>query len=136
MTEIIDNLKGTAKVVCSKAKKIGNIALLKMSLRSKEVDLDECFEKLGRAYYYSVNGTAKNDAKIKALMEQAQMLSASINDLKEQIAQIQDSQVCEHCASVYKKDAEFCPYCSEHKVVASSKKSQEENDEVEENDEE
>ncbi len=126
MAEFVEAVKGAIKVTCSATKKVANVTLLKVSLRSKEVDLDECFERLGRAYYVNVEKNADNDEKINMLLAQASQLSKEIHDLKQQIAQAKNSVVCTHCASIYKNDEDCCPYCSEHKVVATSKPKKEE----------
>lgn len=132
MAEFTKAVKGAVKVTCSKAKKVADVAILKVSLRSKEVDLDECFEKLGRAYYFGLDEKVDNDEKINMLVSQATRLCEEISDLKQQIAEAKNSQVCTHCASIYKKDEEFCPYCSEHKVVVTTRPKKEEDPQIEE----
>jgi uncharacterized paraquat-inducible protein A len=132
MAEFTKAVKGAVKVTCSKAKKVADVAILKVSLRSKEVDLDECFEKLGRAYYFGLNEKIENTEKLNMLVSQADKLCEDIFDLKQQIAEAKNSQVCTHCASIYKKDEEFCPYCTEHKVVASTKPKKEDDPQIEE----
>ena len=62
-----------------------------------------------------------NQEKIAMLIEQADQLCNEIDDLRQQIAKAQNTQVCTHCASIYKQGAEYCPYCTEHKVVATSR---------------
>ncbi len=132
MAEFVESIKGAVKVTCSKAKKVAGVALLKVSLRSKEVDMDECLEKLGRAYFMRTKRGISNEEKINLLLEQAEQLCKDIDDLKQQIANAQSTQVCTHCASIYKQDAEYCPYCSEHKVVATPKSTDNKPSETEE----
>jgi dephospho-CoA kinase len=76
--------------------------------------------------------SAENTEKLNMLVSQADKLCEDIFDLKQQIAEAKNSQVCTHCASIYKKDEEFCPYCTEHKVVASTKPKKEDDPQIEE----
>ena len=134
MAEMADKISKTvcnaARVAKTKAKKLANVTLLKISLRSKEVDLDECFEKLGRAFFVQAAKGIKNDEKIADLITQAELICEEISDIKQQIAEAQDSKICSHCASIYNKNADFCPYCSDHKVVATPREAEENDQET------
>lgn len=125
MAEIIDKITTTVKNVADftkeKAKLLIKITKLKVAIKSKEVDLDECFEKLGRAYYMQAVQNANNGKRIEKLVEETREISNEISTLKKELALTQEKQVCERCGSVYKKDAPFCPYCSDHKIVATPK---------------
>jgi predicted nucleic acid-binding Zn-ribbon protein len=125
MAEIIEKITSTVKNVTNftkeKTKLLVKITKLKIAIKSKEVDLDEYFEKLGRAYYMQASRGANNASKVAALVEEINKISTDISTLKNELASVQDKQICEHCGSIYKKDAPYCPFCCEHKVVATPK---------------
>jgi hypothetical protein len=56
VVEIASNVK-------DKAVDVYDVTKLKLDLRMKEADLDECFEKLGRAYYFSLKNNGNNENK-------------------------------------------------------------------------
>ena len=106
-----------ASAVKSKAKDVYDVTALKVSLKSKEANLDSCFEKLGRAYFVSVNNGG-NQEKLEALIDKAKSISQEILDLKQKIAEAQNKRVCEHCLSLIDKDASYCDGCGQ-KIVAN-----------------
>ena len=111
VSEVASNVK-------SKAKDVYDVTRLKIDLRKKEADLDECFEKLGRAYYINVKSDVNNDEKVALYMEKAEKLSSEILDLKNKIASAQNQKICNHCASLIDKKSPYCPNCGQ-KVVAN-----------------
>ena len=104
--------------VKTKAKDTYDVTLLKIDLRKKEADLDLCFEKLGRAYYVSVQNGG-NEEKLNVLLNEAKLISEEILELKNKIAVAQNKKICGHCASIIDKDASYCEGCGQ-KIVAST----------------
>ena len=123
VTKVASNVK-------TKAKDTYDVTVLKLSLRSKEADLDHCFEKLGRAYYVNVNKGTNND-KIEILLTEAKSLSKEIVDLKTKIAEAQNKRVCEHCLSLLDIDAAYCQACGQKIVVFDKSSDLDEEVEVE-----
>lgn len=115
--ERVSNVADKTKV---KAKGIYDVTKLKLELNKKEVDLDECFEKLGRAYFVQVKNKIDNSEKIETLTIKAENLSNEIFNLKKNIADAQNKKVCDHCASIIDTDAPYCSNCGQ-KVVAEKK---------------
>ena len=108
----------------TKAKELYDLTKLKIDLRKKEADLDECFEKLGRAYYVQIKRQMENSDKVTALLEKADAISQEIVEIKTNIANAQNKVICTHCASVISTDAPYCSNCGQ-KVVAEKKKENE-----------
>jgi RNA polymerase subunit RPABC4/transcription elongation factor Spt4 len=126
-TKKVTNVASNVK---TKAKDTYDITVLKLNLRSKEADLDNCFEKLGRAYYISVNKGTNND-KIKSLLLEADNLSKEIIDLKSKIATAQNKRVCEHCFSLLDNDASYCQGCGQKIVIIDKSNAFDDESEVE-----
>lgn len=114
VVEIASNVK-------DKAVDVYDVTKLKLDLRKKEADLDECFEKLGRAYYLNLKNNANNE-KIQILVEKAESISNEIYNLKDKIAIAQNQKICEHCGSLIDKEKPYCHNCGQ-KVVANEKNS-------------
>lgn len=129
MAEIIDKISKTVKSAAGYTKKKAGVAVLKATLKSREYDLDECFEKLGRAFFARAKGKAKNDEKIADLIAKADELSAEIKALKRDIANADNGNVCPHCGTVYSSKKSSCPHC-EHKMVATKKEDKAPEDEA------
>lgn len=113
VVDVADNAK-------AKAKELYDITKLKIQLRKKEVDLDECFEKLGRAYFIQVKKEIDNNKKIEALVLKAENISNEMYELKKSIAEAQGKAICDHCTSIKDADVPFCSNCGQ-KVVAEAK---------------
>ena len=129
VAEIIDKISKTVKSAAEYTKKKASISLLKATLKSREFDLDECFEKLGRAFFAQAKGKAKNDEKIANLILKADELSLEIKALKKEIAERNDSVVCPHCGTVYSSKKKSCPNC-ENKMIATKKEAETPEDET------
>lgn len=133
MAEFFKNL--TKKVtevasnVSTKAKDVYDVTLLKIDLRKKEADLDECFEKLGRTYYLNLKNNGNNE-KVDALVEKAEKLSNEILELKNKIATLQNQKICVHCGSLIDKDVSYCGNCGQ-KVVANETAEDDSNEDTE-----
>ena len=110
----------------SKAKEIYDITKLKIELRKRESALDECFERLGRAYFYHISNNNDNSDKIEKLLAKAQGLNDDICNFKNIIAEAQNKKICEHCGSLYDAEQNYCQNCGQ-KVVAKAKEDKEEN---------
>lgn len=128
MAEMLDKISKKVVLVAdsakAKAKELYDITKLKIELRKKEVDLDECLEKLGRAYFVQVKREIDNTEKIEALVSRAENISNEIYELKKSIADAQDKKICEHCTSLVDADAPYCTNCGQ-KVVAKAIKEEE-----------
>ncbi len=129
MAEIIKKISKTVKSAAGYTKKKASVAVLKATLKSREFDLDECFEKLGRAFFAQAKGKAKNDEKIANLILKAEELTLEIKELKKEIAKSNEKKVCNHCGTVYSSKKECCPHC-EHKMVATKKEDKAPKDET------
>lgn len=129
VAEIIKKISRTVKSAAGYTKKKASLAVLKATLKAREFDLDECFEKLGRAFFAQAKGKAKNDEKIANLILKADELSFEIKTLKKEIAKNNEKVVCEHCGAVYDAKKECCPYC-EHKMIATKKENKTPEDET------
>ena len=116
-TNKVTNLAKEAKV---KVKELTDITKLKIELKTKESDLDECFEKLGRAYFFDAKKLSDNSEKMSNLVLVASALSQEIIELKEAIALAQNKKICPHCGSLKDNDAPYCKSCGQ-KVVAVKK---------------
>lgn len=121
--KISDKVVDFAKATKQKAKEISESTKLNIELKSKESDLDTCFEKLGRAYFVQVNASVENSQKINALLERARTISGEILELKQKIATTHNKKICEHCATIVDKDVPYCEACGQ-KLVAERKKEQ------------
>ena len=117
ITKKVADVADNARV---KAKELYDVAKLKIEIRKKEADLDECLEKLGRAYFVQVKRDIDNSEKIELLVQKAENISNEIYALKKNVADAQTKKICEHCASIIDTDAPFCPNCGQ-KVVAEAK---------------
>lgn len=116
-TKKVASIADTAK---NKTKELYDVTKLKVELGKKEVDLDECFEKLGRAYFVQKKREKDNNDKIDALLEKANTLSNEIYEIKKSIADAQNKKICDHCISIIDTDAPYCSNCGQ-KVVAEKK---------------
>lgn len=123
VTEVASNIK-------TKAKDTYDVTVLKLSLRSKEADLDHCFEKLGRAYYVNVNKGTNND-KVEELLTEAKSLSKEIVDLKTKIATAQNKRICEHCFSLLESDATYCQACGQKIAIIDKSNAFDDESEIE-----
>ena len=113
----VASVADTAK---TKAKGIYDVAKLKIELGKKEFDLDECFEKLGRAYFIYIKKDNDSSGKVEELISKAEILSTEIYNLKKNIADVQGKKICDHCASIIDTDAPYCTNCGQ-KIVAEKK---------------
>ena len=116
VVEIASNVK-------DKAVDVYDVTKLKLDLRMKEADLDECFEKLGRAYYFSLKNNGNNE-KVESLIKTAEAISNEINDLKKKISLAQNKKICEHCRSIIDANKPYCQNCGQ-KVVINEKNANE-----------
>jgi hypothetical protein len=117
-----------ASTVKTKAKDVYDITALKVNLKGKEANLDSCFERLGRAYFVSINNGGNQD-KLEALVNKAKSISQEILELKQKIAEAQNKRICEHCFSLIDNDALYCDGCGQ-KIVANQSTAKS-NDDVE-----
>ena len=123
MADFLKNLTNKVSEIAAnvknKAVDVYDITKLKLDLRKKEADLDECFEKLGRAYYLNLKFNGNNE-KVEVLLETAESISNEINDLKKKIAFVQNKKICVHCGSIIDKNKPYCQNCGQ-KVVVNEK---------------
>lgn len=124
MAEVFENFSKKVVDITNKAKTKAkgfyDVTKLKVDLKTKEVDLDECLEKLGRAYFVQVKKEIDNSEKINALLLEAEQLYADVASLKNSIAEAQNKKVCEHCSSLFDANQPYCQNCGQ-KVVAENK---------------
>ncbi len=124
MAEVFEKISKKVVTVAdnakAKAKELYDITKLKFELRKKETDLDEHFEKLGRAYFVQAKKGIDNSEKIEALLLKAENASNEILDLKKSIADAQNKKICELCTSIIDVNAPYCSNCGQ-KVVAEAK---------------
>lgn len=112
---------GIADCTKERVKVLYDLTKIKIEIRNKEAELDDCFERLGRVYFVHIKNKADNEKKIDALAAKAEKLSSEIIQLKEQLAKAQNKKICTHCASLLDIDAPYCEYCGQ-KIVAEAKK--------------
>lgn len=112
---IWDNIaKGVSDAASYTAKKTGELttlAKMKYSLHSEESKLSECFEEIGKLYYaYQREGT-DYISEIAALISEADLIKTNIACIKEEIAQLQNSAICQACGAKIDASMCFCPVC-------------------------
>ena len=125
MAEFFDKVSkkigDAANYAAEKTEKLVSSAKLTFELKKEEADLDECFERLGRAFFTQAkNGVAK-DGKIAELIAEADARSEKIKNLKIEIAKAKNKKICPHCSSIIESDAPYCSRCGS-KIVADEKK--------------
>lgn len=68
-----------------KSQELAQNAKIKISIASKQGDLNELLMKLGEYYYNSVNGEENLDEEVKSLVEEIKTVKEAINQLNEQV---------------------------------------------------
>lgn len=129
MAKIVSDIKKSVVAVTQtakkKTKKIAESTKLKLDIKMEESNLEHCFEMLGRAVYAN-SKNPNNEARIEALMAQADRISTIIKEYKTRLAYLQDKEICVHCESVIERGSP-CAYCSEKIVVNKKEPEAEEN---------
>ena len=120
MKKIFSQIKRGAGFVASKTKKLAISAQLKLDIKLNEADLTECFERLGRLYYYQEKNEIDNSKKIEMTIAKCEEITEKIEELKLALAELENKTLCEHCGSVIKMDAPYCSKCGQ-KIVATKK---------------
>ncbi|MBQ8162985.1 MAG: zinc-ribbon domain-containing protein [Clostridia bacterium] len=90
-----------------------NIAKLKLKLATKQADLDEAYENLGRALFIQISDGTDMDEEIAALVAKVDKLNTEIEKSEREIAQLQGKRVCVSCGKINSKSATYCGKCGE-----------------------
>lgn len=114
-----DIAKGMSDAASFTVKKTGeftNLAKMKYALHSEESKLSECFEEIGKLYYaYQREGT-DYVSEIAALIAEADLIKATVAEMKEEIAKLQNNAICSGCGTKIDVGMAFCPVCGEKQV--------------------
>ena len=100
-----------AGVVAKKTGELTNIAKIKITLKSEEVKLSECFEEIGRLYYAHLHDGADNAEEIGSIVSEADSIVVKIADANAELAKLQKIVVCPGCGEKISDEAVFCQYC-------------------------
>ena len=109
-----DIAKGMSDAASFTVKKTGeftSLAKMKYALHSEESKLSECYEEIGKLYYaYQREGT-DYVSEIAALIAEADLIKATVTEMKEEIAKLQNNSICSGCGAKIDSGMAFCPVC-------------------------
>lgn len=129
MSEFWSNLGRKVNSVSSSAAKkvdeLTSLAKLNLSLREKENDLEECFEKLGSLVYDKVRRSYETDEEVAACIDRADALIADINRIKAELKKAKKTKTCENCGKDTGSEAKFCSACGVEFATAEEAGSEE-----------
>jgi hypothetical protein len=100
-----------ANVVAKKTGELTNIAKIKITLKSEEAKLSECFEEIGRLYYAHLHDGVDNAEEIGSIVSEADGIVAKVADVSAELAKLQKSVVCPACGEKISDEAAFCQFC-------------------------
>lgn len=100
-----------ASVVAKKTGELTSIAKIKITLKSEEVKLSECFEEIGRLYYAGLKDGADNAEEVSAVVSEADGIVTKIAEINAELARLQKIVVCPGCGEKISDEAAFCQYC-------------------------
>ncbi len=106
MAEMLDK-------IAQKTSGVLNIAKYKIKLATKQADLDEAYEELGRVLFIQISDGTDMDEKIAALVAKADKLNTEIEKIQQEIAILQGKPVCASCGKVNAKSATYCGNCGD-----------------------
>lgn len=109
-----DIAKGMSDAASFTKKKTGeftNIAKMKYALHSEETKLSECYEEIGKLYYAYQREEVDYVAEIAALIAEADIIKMTIDEMKAEIAKLQNNVICENCGSKIDSSMAYCPVC-------------------------
>lgn len=101
-------------VSSSAAKKVDSlttIAKLNLSLREKENDLEDCFEKIGSLVYDKIKKSYETDEEVAACIDEAEKLLEDIAKIKADLRRAKKTKSCPDCGKDSSVEAKFCSVC-------------------------
>lgn len=115
MSEFWNNLGRKVNSVSSSAAKkvdeLTTLAKLNLSLREKENDLEECFEKIGSLVYDKIRKSYETDEEVAACVDEADKLFEEISKIKAELRKAKKTKVCGECGKENASEAKFCSAC-------------------------
>ncbi|MBO5109588.1 MAG: zinc ribbon domain-containing protein [Clostridia bacterium] len=101
-------------VSSSAAKKVDSlttIAKLNLSLREKENDLEDCFEKIGSLVYDKIKKSYETDEEVAVCIDEAEKLLEDIAKIKADLRRAKKTKSCPGCGKDSSVEAKFCSVC-------------------------
>ena len=101
-------------VSSSAAKKVDSlttIAKLNLSLREKENDLEDCFEKIGSLVYDKIKKSYETDEEVAVCIDEAEKLLEDIAKIKADLRRAKKTKSCPDCGKDSSVEAKFCSVC-------------------------
>ena len=108
-----DTVVKTGKTVGEKAKEITDVTKLRYEIHTKETELAEAYQKIGKKYYDEHK--ADDVLTEPELFEKIGEAKDRIKELKEQVADAQGDGYCPQCGTRMPQNAQFCPKCGAKK---------------------
>lgn len=109
--ELQKGVTDAASFTAKKTTELTDLARLKINIHSEENKLERCFTEIGRAYYNSKKSGEDASSEISTLIMQADKISADIDNLKRETAQLRRVSFCFSCGAEVSDDCVFCPTC-------------------------
>lgn len=115
MSDFWNNLtrkvNSASTAAAKKVDELTSIAKLNLSLREKENDLEECFERIGSLVYDKVRRSYETDEEVAACIKQADDLFDEIAKIKAELRKAKKTKSCPSCGKDVAADAKFCSAC-------------------------
>lgn len=137
--EFIDKLKNmgceTYKYTAEKTSKIAKETKLKMKISQNKSDIEDIYEKIGKAIYQEHIREEKTDIKqeVEQYCSQIDFLCDEIEDIQIQLLNLKDKKKCNICAKEMNIEDKFCPQCGNEQPKVEFKEVEIVNEDVENN---
>lgn len=101
----------TARCVGQRAGQLVDVAKLNMKIFDLKTDINELLRKIGLVVYSTHLGSDSGQAGLSAMLTELDGKHAAIEELKERIAVLKDTQDCPHCDASCGRGDKFCKNC-------------------------
>lgn len=109
--DITKGMSDAASFTKKKTGELTNLAKMKYALHSEESKLSECFEEIGKLYYSYQREGVDYVTEIAALIAEADVIKMTIDEMKADIAKLQNNVICKSCGAKIDADMAYCPAC-------------------------
>ena len=110
INELIDKAKELAQTAGEKSQELYQISKLKIEITELKMKKDKNFGSIGKKVYDSIKA-GEELPDLAALVEEIDLLSADIEEKKDQISALKNSVRCAECGADISPDDPFCSKC-------------------------
>ncbi len=113
MDQVEKEARRAADATKKGAEKIGGIARLKYQLLNLRSRRSALYEQIGQLHVEQLEQNRDNTAVVSSLAAQVGQLSEEILAKEEELAALQNTEVCPCCSAHVRSDSAFCPKCGQ-----------------------